>query len=105
MITASQCRAARGLLNWTQQRLADTANIGVATVRLFESEAKGTRRSTLVLLKHAFESAGVEFTNGNQPGVRLITAVATHLRAGDRATKTDANKTAKRAQTPRRRRD
>jgi len=98
MITASQCRAARGLLNWTQQRLADVAHIGVATVRLFESEAKGTRQqSTLVLLKQAFESAGVEFTNGDQPGVRLTTAAATHLRADDRATKTVANKTAKRA--------
>src|SRR3974390_974098 len=96
MITASQCRAARGLLNWTQQRLADVAHIGVATVRLFESEAKGTRQSTLVLLKQAFESAGVEFTNGDQPGVRT-TAAATHLRAADRATKPVANKTAKRA--------
>jgi transcriptional regulator with XRE-family HTH domain len=98
MITASQCRAARGLLNWTQQRLADAAHIGVATVRLFESEAKGTRQSTLVLLKQAFESAGVEFTNGSQPGVRLTTVVAAHLRAADRATKTVTKKTAKRAQ-------
>jgi hypothetical protein len=97
MITASQCRAARGLLNWTQQRLADVAHIGVATVRLFESEAKGTRQSTLVLLKQAFESAGVEFTNGDQPGVRVTTVASTHLRAADRATKTVANKTAKRA--------
>jgi hypothetical protein len=97
MITASQCRAARGLLNWTQQRLADVAHIGVATVRLFESEAKGTRQSTLVLLKQALESAGVEFTNGDQPGVRLTAVVATHLRAADRATKTVTNKTPKRA--------
>ena len=97
MITASQCRAARGLLNWTQQRLADVAHIGVATVRLFESEAKGTRQSTLVLLKQAFEFAGVEFTNGNQPGVRLTTVAATHLRAVDRATEAVTNKTAKRA--------
>jgi hypothetical protein len=97
MITASQCRAARGLLNWTQQRLADVAHIGVATVRLFESEAKGTRKSTLVLLKQAFESTGVEFTNGNQPGVRLTTAAATHLRAAD-PTKGVTNKTSKRVQ-------
>jgi transcriptional regulator with XRE-family HTH domain len=73
MITASQCRAARGLLNWTQQELADAAHIGVATVRLFESEATMTRESTLVLLRRAFESAGVELTNGDYPGVRLIT--------------------------------
>ena len=96
MITASQCRAARGLLNWTQQRLADVAHIGVATVRLFESEAKGTRLSTLVLLKQAFEAAGVEFANGDQPGVRLMSVAA--LRAIDRAPKTVTSKTAKRAQ-------
>jgi transcriptional regulator with XRE-family HTH domain len=78
MITASQCRAARGLLDWTQQELADAARIGVATVRLFESEARGTHHATLAVLKQAFELAGVEFTNGDHPGVRLIKiAVAT----------------------------
>jgi hypothetical protein len=45
----------------------------------------------------AFESAGVEFTNGNQPGVRLTTVAATHLRAVDRATEAVTNKKAKRA--------
>ncbi len=78
MITAAQCRAARGLLDWTQQELADAAQIGVATVRLFESEATETRRATLAVLTRAFELAGVEFTNGDQPGVRLTKAAAAH---------------------------
>src|SRR5262249_7973016 len=47
MLTPSQCRAARGLLDWTQQQLADAARVGVATVRLFESEATETRHATL----------------------------------------------------------
>jgi transcriptional regulator with XRE-family HTH domain len=72
MITASQCRAARGLLNWSQQELADAAHIGVATVRVFEGGGIATRQSTLVLLQLALESAGVEFTNGDHPGVRLL---------------------------------
>jgi transcriptional regulator with XRE-family HTH domain len=76
MITAAQCRAARGLLDWTQQELADAAHIGVATVRLFESEATETRHATLAVLRQAFELAGVEFTNGDQPGVRLTKAAA-----------------------------
>jgi transcriptional regulator with XRE-family HTH domain len=76
MITASQCRAARGLLDWTQQELADAARIGVATVRLFESEATETRHATLAVLRRAFELAGVEFANGDQPGVRLTKAAA-----------------------------
>jgi transcriptional regulator with XRE-family HTH domain len=64
------------LLDWTQQELADAARIGVATVRLFESEATETRQATLVVLRQAFELAGVEFTNGDHPGVRLVRAAA-----------------------------
>ncbi|MGD0420683.1 MAG: helix-turn-helix transcriptional regulator [Xanthobacteraceae bacterium] len=73
MITASQCRAARGLLDWTQQELADAARIGVATVRQFEGGGAETRQATLAVLQWAFESAGVEFIkeNGGGPGVRL----------------------------------
>ena len=73
MITPSQCRAARGLLDWTQQELADAARIGVATVRLFEGDAAESRQATLAVLRQAFELAGVEFIaeNGGGPGVRL----------------------------------
>ena len=73
MITASQCRAARGLLDWTQQDLADAAHIGVATIRLFEGQATETRHATIVVIRSALESAGVEFIdeNGGGPGVRL----------------------------------
>jgi transcriptional regulator with XRE-family HTH domain len=73
MITASQCRAARGLVDWTQQELADAARIGVATIRLFEAEATETRYATVTMLRQALERAGVEFIdeNGGGPGVRL----------------------------------
>ena len=78
MLTPAQCRAARGLLDWTQQELADAARIGVATVRLFEGEAAESRQATLAVLRQAFEAAGVEFTNGDQPGVRLTKVAAAH---------------------------
>jgi transcriptional regulator with XRE-family HTH domain len=73
MITATQCRAARGLLDWTQQELADVARIGVATVRQFEGGGAETRQATLAVLKWALETAGIEFIdeNGGGPGVRL----------------------------------
>jgi transcriptional regulator with XRE-family HTH domain len=73
MITPSQCRAARGLLDWTQQELADAAGIGVATVRLFEGKGAESRQATLAVLRRAFEVAGVEFIdeNGGGPGARL----------------------------------
>jgi len=73
LITAAQCRAARGLLDWTQQELADAARIGVATIRVFEGEGAETRYATLTVLRQTLESAGVEFIdqNGGGPGVRL----------------------------------
>ncbi len=73
MITAEQCRAARGLLDWGQADLAEKAGIGIVTVRQFEAEAHDARRATLQVIKHAFELAGVEFIdeNGGGPGVRL----------------------------------
>ena len=73
MINPAQCRAARGLLDWTQQELADAARIGVATVRLFEGSGAESRHATLAVLRRAFESGGVEFIdeNGGGPGVRL----------------------------------
>ena len=71
MLTSAQCRAARGLVDWNQQQLADAAGVGVATIRLFEAGKGEQRRSTLSVIRQALEAAGVEFTNGDQPGVRL----------------------------------
>jgi transcriptional regulator with XRE-family HTH domain len=73
MITSSQCRAARGLLDWTQQELADRAGVGIVTVRQFEGGLNEPRRATLEVIRRALEVAGVEFIqeNGGGPGVRL----------------------------------
>src|SRR5215471_486660 len=73
MITSAQCRAARGLLDWTQQELADRARVGVVTVRQFEAGDVTPRRATLQVIQHAFELAGVALINGDGggPGVRL----------------------------------
>ena len=73
MISSAQCRAARGLLDWTQQHLADRAGVGIVTVRQFEAGLSEPRRATLDVIKRAFEDAGIEFIqeNGGGPGVRL----------------------------------
>ena len=73
MINSAQCRAARGLLAWSQQNLADEAGVGIVTVHQFEAGTSEPRRATLQVIRHAFESAGVEFIdeNGGGPGVRL----------------------------------
>ena len=76
MISASQCRAARGLLDWSQQELADRAKVGIVTVRQLEAGAHQPRRATLDVVRRCLEAAGVEFIeeNGGGAGVRLRTA-------------------------------
>ena len=73
MITAAQCRAARGLLEWSQLELAEYADVGVVTVHQLESGLSRPHRATFDVVKRAFEAAGVEFidANGGGPGVRL----------------------------------
>jgi len=73
MVSAAQCRAARGLLDWSQQELADRAGLGIVTIRQIEADITDPRRATLVVLKQAFERAGIEFIdeNGGGAGVRI----------------------------------
>ena len=71
MISPAQCRAARGVLDWTQQTLAETARVAVLTIQHFEAGTSKPRRATLDVIKRAFEAAGVEFTYGDAPGVKL----------------------------------
>ena len=73
MVTRAQCRAARGLLDWSQQDLANQSGIGIVTVRQVEAGVTKPRHATLVVLRQAFERAGIGFIdeNGGGPGVRL----------------------------------
>ncbi len=74
-ITAAQCRAARALLRWSQPQLAAKARVGIVTIQDFESEKRAPRTGTLLALRVALEAAGVAFTNGDEPGVKLRRAV------------------------------
>jgi predicted transcriptional regulator len=73
MITPEQCRAGRGLLDWSQQELAKMAEVGVVTIRQVEAGTTEPRKATLTVIRQAFEKAGIEFIdeNGGGPGVRL----------------------------------
>ena len=71
MLEAMQCRAARGLLRWTQDELARRSGISGTTIRAFETEQTNPNPATLIVLRQTFEKAGVEFTNDDQPGVRM----------------------------------
>ena len=74
-LTSAQIRAARSLIRWTADELAAASALSVATIRraeLKESETALTAANDLAI-RHALESAGVEFIdqNGGGPGVRL----------------------------------
>ena len=70
-LEAMQCRAARGLLRWTQGRLAKEAGLSGLTVRNFEAGLTAPNPATLTVLRQTLEAAGVEFTNDDRPGVRM----------------------------------
>jgi transcriptional regulator with XRE-family HTH domain len=73
MITSAQCRAARGLVGWSQQELAKNAGVGTVAIHQLESGTSQPRRATLDVVRRALEAAGVEFIdeNGGGAGVRL----------------------------------
>ena len=70
-MSPEQCRAARGWLDWSQQDLATRARVSLSTVRDFEKRRRTPILNNLNAMRHALEAAGVEFTNGDAPGVRL----------------------------------
>ena len=61
MITPAQCRAARGLLNWTQIHLARASDVSKNTIIEFERAKHATRPAPIVALEKAFTDAGVRF--------------------------------------------
>ena len=70
-LTPAQCRAARALLNWSQAALAEKAAVAKQTLTDFERGARQPYPRTLADIRAALEAAGVEFTNGDAPGVRM----------------------------------
>jgi transcriptional regulator with XRE-family HTH domain len=67
----AQCRAARALIDMSQVHLADAAGVSSRTILDFEADKRKPIKATLAAIRRALEDAGVEFTNGGQPGVRL----------------------------------
>ena len=70
-MTPAQCRAARGLLDWTISDLARAADVSPNTVSQFERGNRHPNRHTLRAMREALEHHGVTFTNGHEPGVKL----------------------------------
>jgi DNA-binding XRE family transcriptional regulator len=73
VLTPGQCRAARGFLDWTQEDLAERAQVSRSTVRDFEKGRHDLHRSTETMIVMAFRAAGIGFLSVEEggPGVLL----------------------------------
>ena len=67
MITPKQIRAARAILGWSQQELADAVGLSKQTIIDAEREGHQARAETLGRISQVLEDAGLEFLTG---GVR-----------------------------------
>ena len=65
-----QCRMARAALGLSAVKLAAAARVARQTIVRFVRGEK-IRPSTVTSIRQVLEAAGVEFTNGRKPGVRL----------------------------------
>lgn len=79
-MTPDQLRTARALLGWGLKRLAARSGTSVTMVTVFEqtgrvvsmnSRFRTVPTDAVTAIRTALEAAGVEFTNGDEPGVKL----------------------------------
>ena len=75
MISVAQIKAARAMLGWSAQVLAEEAGISVATIKKYEQQTGIPRANARILdsIVRSLNAAGVQFTGDplSNPGVRL----------------------------------
>jgi transcriptional regulator with XRE-family HTH domain len=73
IVTGEQLRAARAMARIEQADLARQANVSVETIKRLERTAGPVSANvqTVDAVMRVLEAAGIEFTNGDQPGVRM----------------------------------
>ena len=70
-IVGAHIRGARALLQWTRKELADRTGLTEQTLHVLEHDQHKPRQETQQKIRRVFEEAGIVFTNGNEPGVKL----------------------------------
>jgi transcriptional regulator with XRE-family HTH domain len=73
MLTSEQIRGARAMLRMEQRELADKSGVSLETIKRIERTPGpiSAYTGTVDKLRRALESAGIEFSEGDHPGVRL----------------------------------
>lgn len=71
VVTPAQVRMARAALRWSLDQLAIAAGVHRNTISNFETGKFAGDASTLRKLRGAIEKAGIEFIDGDAPGLRL----------------------------------
>lgn len=81
MVTGRQVRAARALLNWKQEMLAEKALVALTALKRLESERNlAVHESTRVQVQRALEAAGVLFVDSDRGhGVLLLNEASGNL--------------------------
>ena len=71
MLTSHQIRAARALLRWTAQTLADKAELGISTILRMEAaeEVPSASGRNLEAVQRCLEAAGIQFLEEDGRGV------------------------------------
>ena len=87
ILSPRQCRAARGLLGWSQDQLADAANVARATIANFETGKTQPVGNNLSAIRAAFEqwwqahSARISALSGQMDNAASLVALRNDLLA------------------------
>ena len=65
MLTGALSKAARGMLDWSQEEAAKRSKLGESTVRRFERDDSKADGATIRALTAAYEAAGLEIIGKN----------------------------------------
>src|SRR5262249_54174465 len=84
-ISGRQVTAARNLLGITQEELADAVGVERTSIARFEAGLATPWRKNLEKNQNELEGRGIDFINGEGPGVRLnVARAAEYARAETR---------------------
>lgn len=70
-ITPKESKAARAMLGWNQEDLANAANIALPTVKRFETNVRCPIPVVMAAMVNAFSKSGIIFETGKFIGVKI----------------------------------